>query len=240
MRKRKNMKKRNGYIIHSDSWRIVIATMSSQNRKTGNMVQTWILNRRENPVKSIASGTDARVCGDCPLRGNRGKERGCYNRGKERGCYVNVGHAPLGIWKSWKSGGYQKAESGDYGALFGGREIRFGAYGDPVHIPLPKLAAIAASCAGFTGYTHQWRNPVFRAYRQFLMASVENEKDAKKAWRAGWRTFRIADQGLAGEIECPSARGIECRDCKLCAGNSRPAKSIFIPAHGTGANFIQN
>jgi len=231
MKGNKKMKKQNGYIIHSDSWRIVIATMSSQNRKTGNMIQTWILNRRENPVESLAKGTDARVCGDCPLRGNRGKERGCY---------VNVGQAPLGIWKSWESGGYQKAESGDYGALFNGREIRFGAYGDPVHIPLPKLAAMAASSAGFTGYTHQWRNPVFKGYRQYLMASVENERDAKTAWRRGWRTFRIAETGADGEIECPSARGVECRDCKLCAGNSRPAKSIFIPAHGVGANFIQN
>lgn len=219
-----------GFIIHADSWRVAIATMESANRKTGNMVQLWILSRRENPVEAVAKGTDVRVCGDCPLRGDRGKERGCY---------VNLGQAPLAVWRSWEAGTYPKLDHAGLTRVFRGREIRFGAYGDPVHVPLGKLSTIAGNCDGFTGYTHQWRNPALRGYRRLIMASVESMDDARKAWSLGWRTFRIGERGSRDEVLCPSGRGIECRECQLCSGTSRKAKSVWIPAHGTGKAYIQ-
>lgn len=220
-------KKPKGYIIHADSWRVCILTLESSNRKTGNMAQLWILNRRENPVQSISEGTDSRVCGDCPLRGDGGKQRACY---------VNVGQAPLGVWTAWRAGSY--AHGMPPAEILAGRKIRFGAYGDPVHVPLSKLQWLADHSAGWTGYSHQWRNPLLQGFRALVMASCETEADAREAWKAGWRTFRISDNAIEGEIECPSERGVQCLDCKLCAGTSRRAKSIYIPAHGTGKNFV--
>src|ERR1044072_7826307 len=88
--------------------------------------------------------------------------------GKQRTCYVNVGQAPLRIWRSYNEGSYPKLT--DF-SVFEGRRIRFGSYGDPVFIPFDVLKAIAHHSAGWTGYTHQWRNPLFAAYREFIMAS---------------------------------------------------------------------
>jgi hypothetical protein len=70
-----------------------------------------------------------------------------------------------------------------------------------------------------------------QGYREFLMASCETRADAELAWEMGWRTYRIADAPGVGEIQCPSLRGVSCFDCRLCAGTSKPAKSITIPKH---------
>lgn len=86
----------NGYVLHEDAQRIVIATgfqRKSKYAKTGNMIQVWILVRNENPLEAIKSGSDAAIGGDCPLRGEHGQKRTCY---------VNVSQAPLGIWKGYQ------------------------------------------------------------------------------------------------------------------------------------------
>ena len=43
---------------------VAIATMQTSNRKTGNMVQTWILREDVSPVEASKAGADASVCGD--------------------------------------------------------------------------------------------------------------------------------------------------------------------------------
>lgn len=219
-----------GYLIHSDTLRVVIATgfsRPSENRKTGPAIQVWILHNRMNPVTAVSTGADAAICGDCALRGVRGKERACY---------VNVGQAPYGVFQAWARGSYPKLPDP---SLFNGRVVRFGAYGDPVHIPLPKLREIASASAGWTGYTHQWRNPALHGYRAYLMASCETEQQARQAWAMGWRTFRTGSSGAKGEIECLSdSKGITCTECRLCAGASKPAKSIWISPHGSGAKYV--
>jgi hypothetical protein len=66
------------------------------------------------------------------------------------------------------------------------------------------------------------------------MASVENRADRALAESMGWRTYRIRSRGSevgAGEIDCPSSRGVQCADCGLCNG-ANGAPSISIPAHG--------
>ena len=101
------MKKPNGYILFENDLIVVIATglvRPSDNAKTGGMVQIWILVKAENPVAASKSGADEAVCGDCPLRGVNGSERVCY---------VNLGQAPLGIWKAWERGAYPKAGKED-------------------------------------------------------------------------------------------------------------------------------
>ena len=65
---------------------VVILTMDSANRKTGNMAQVWILLENVNPVQAIADGEDYAICGNCPHRLD-------LTTGK-RSCYVNAGQAP--------------------------------------------------------------------------------------------------------------------------------------------------
>jgi hypothetical protein len=238
------MKKSNGYILYEDSVRVVIATgfvRKSDNIKTGDMVQIWILVKAENPVAAVASGSDVLVCGYCPLRGEV--------------CYVNTGQAPLSVWKCWMRGGYPMAgstssEGGFISSkialrhLFTGRKARFGAYGDPTHIPLPIVKRIAMYSDNWTGYTHQWRNPVLSQYKEFLMASADTEADVAVAHGMGWRTFRVMADGeepQSGEIDCPNyTKGVRCEDCALCAGASRPAKSIVIKVHGAKKKNFAN
>lgn len=233
--------KANGYVLHEDTFRVVIATgfiEPSDNRKTGPMVQVWILVKSEDPVAAVKSGKDGHIFGNCPLRGDHGKERACY---------VNVGQAPLAIWKAWRRGSYPAMQDDQLFDIFAGKFVRFGAYGDPTAIPLAMAQRIADVSAGWTGYTHQWRRPVFQGWRKLIMASVETTKDMQVANSMGWRTFRViplehGSDHHKGEIICPSERGVQCADCLMCSGtsarNSTLKVSIAIPAHGSGAGFV--
>jgi hypothetical protein len=73
----------------------------SANRKTGAMLQTWILRADESPTDAHRSGADASICGPCPLRGSSG--------GANRRCYVNLGRAPLAVHRTVHSGLYPKS-----------------------------------------------------------------------------------------------------------------------------------
>ena len=65
------MQKHKGFILQVGSSPIdgrpfvVILTMNSKNRKTGNMAQVWILREDVDPVAAVASGADETICGDC-------------------------------------------------------------------------------------------------------------------------------------------------------------------------------
>ena len=100
---------------------VVIATMESSNRKTGNMVQVWILRDDINPVEALNTGADVSICGDCPHR---------KQSDGSRSCYVNVGQAPNSVWKSYKAGKYGEFKDLNLSSLHN-RKIRWGAYGDP-------------------------------------------------------------------------------------------------------------
>lgn len=175
------------------------------------MVQIWILPRRQNPIRAVETGHDRVVCGDCPLRGGT--------------CYVELHRAPLSVYRAIDT--YPDLDL----SAFDGRRVRFGAYGDPAFLPLPLVREIAGRSEAWTGYTHQWRRPELQGFREFLMASCETREQAEQAWGLGWRTYRIADTPGTGEIACPSARGVSCFDCRLCAGTAKHARSITIPKH---------
>ncbi|MBO0695599.1 MAG: hypothetical protein J2P56_05800 [Verrucomicrobia bacterium] len=181
------------------------------------MIQVWILAKNQNPVRAAKTGHNAVVCGNCPIKD---------------ACYVDLGKAPLQVWKAYKRGCYPVLPSLD---VFKGRQVRFGAYGDPAFLPFELLRSIAEISAGWTGYTHQWRNPLFSAFKRYLMASVESTDGEAQARFCGWRTFRISRSldPKPNEVVCPNtSRGITCADCGLCRGLSRPAKSIVIEVHG--------
>jgi hypothetical protein len=221
----------NGFILHEDSLRVIIATgfsKASDNRKTGDMIQIWILVRQCDPVTAIKEGLDRLICGNCRHRGD--------GAGKERSCYVNVGQAPQGIWKAWKAGNYPLLRSLE---VFTGRRVRFGAYGDPTHLPLSLALAIAGVSSGWTGYTHQWRKPSLQGWRSILMASVDSIGELVIARSMGWSTFRVGSEASAGESLCASERvGTPCAECLLCAGARNRIESVHIPPHGTGARHF--
>jgi hypothetical protein len=218
---------------------VVIATnieKASRNEKTGNMVQTWILRSDLSPVEAVKSGQDASICGACQHRGE--------GNGKGRSCYVNVFQAPLNIWKTWDRDSYPKALSLDDARKAGkGRMVRLGAYGDPAAVPSEIWEALTAEAKGWTGYTHQWRDPVASDLRRFCMASADSAEERQEAKDAGWRTFRVrSDVEALGkrEIACPASdeggNRTACEKCGLCAGLTRwAAKDIAIIVHGSKA-----
>lgn len=237
-----NVVNNNGFILHENENIAVIATgfgRKSKNPKTGNMIQIWTLVRAENPVAAIKSGADFFNCGNCKYRGIEGKKRTCY---------VRIANAPLAIWKSYTAGGYRHLSSDQYAEKFTGRTVRFGAYGDPAFIPMEIVGAIVAIAKGHTGYTHQWLNPAFAEYRNYVMASCDTPAEYELAKSLGWRTFRVrtADAPMfAREISCPASEEMgkrtNCESCKLCSGAraNDVRKDISIIVHGAGArNFV--
>jgi hypothetical protein len=204
-------------LLHETKTRRIVATFKTRNPKTGDMVQTWIL-PTENPVEARARGRDGVVCGSCPLKSGNG-------------CYVTIHQAPLTVWKKRDYPPFDLSR-------FAGRKVRFGAYGDPVYMPLALAKSIASVSSGWTGYTHQWRSPLYQGWRFLLMASCETEADVALAHSMGWRTFRVSRGApLPSEIRCPSPK-VTCAECRLCRGASIKAKSILIGPHGNRAGRI--
>jgi len=216
-----------GYVIHrgavNGSPFVAIATLKTTNAKTGDMVQIWFLLENENPVRAVKNGTDAlTICQGCPFASGNG-------------CYVNVGQAPQGIWKGFHRGIYPDLFPGDYPAIFSGRKIRFGAYGNPTLLPIAKVKAIASVSNGWTGYFHDWKvNPMAKEYANYFMASTETEDSRRLADSLGYRSFHVSPVKPEKALECLSdSKGLTCARCKLCAGLSKMGKpSIWINPHG--------
>jgi hypothetical protein len=208
----------------------------STNTKTGDMLQTYILREDVSPPDAVALGTDRSICGKCPLRGD--------GNGLGRACYVNVSWAPLSVWKYIRREVdlpilFQRSE-------FAGRFLRLGSYGDPTAIPLDVWNRYLPHVAGWTGYTHQWRDPRFIDYQSICMASVDSIDEYHQARLAGWRTFRVrgsvAEALHTFEITCPASaeagHRTTCAACQLCNGchDGDDRKHITIIAHGSRAS----
>lgn len=212
---------------------VAIATgiiIPSMNRKTGFMIQTWIMNADLPPLDAVRSGEDKSICGNCPLRGDHGKRRACY---------VTLHDVPTRVWHAWKDRRYPKPEDARWAK---DRYIRFGSYGDPTAVPFAIWNDLAKRAAGWTGYTHEWRRTEFQVFRRLLMASIEKPEDAWTAWSFGWRTYRIRlpnDELMPFESVCPASNEAgwksSCLICGQCDG-SRPfdvRRSYAIVAHGS-------
>lgn len=206
---------------------VAVITLNSNNTKTGNMAQLWILNADITPIEANKIGKDISICGMCKHRKFLGGS-----------CYVNVGQAPQGIYKAYKKNKYEFLNINEY-SILNGLSIRFGAYGDPAALPMAILANLKAVALNNTSYTHQWKNPKNDALKSLSMASVDSIKEAKEATKLGWRYFRVASLNSTiqkNEIVCPNVtNGINCKECNLCCGNKINAKNIVIPIHGTWA-----
>lgn len=222
------MKKPTGYILYEGNKNghkfAAIATLKTSNIKTGDMVQIWFLLTDTNPVQAVKDGLDSRtICASCPFASGNG-------------CYVNVGQAPLGIWKAYKRGNYPELDPVRYASVFGARRIRFGAYGNPSLLPIAIVKAIAKVSKGWTGYFHDWReNPMAKEYAKYFMASTETADSFKLAQSLKLRTFHASPVQPKGTRECLSeSHGMECKDCLLCSGLSKAGqRSIWINPHGS-------
>lgn len=197
----------------------------STNAKTGAMVQTYILCADVNPMEGL-NGADTAICGGCvhrknPLTG-------------VRTCYVRIDTGPNNVYKSWKRGIYPTLS--DY-AVFTGRPVRFGTYGDPAAVPLEIWANIKAVAGVTTGYTHQWRAKKFAGLSSICQASAETAEDVAKANTKGFGTFRVLpvlEPVPPNVLHCPASAEMgkvtTCVDCGACDGVSQRNVAIF--AHG--------
>lgn len=220
---------------------VVIATglkSGSQNAKTGNMVQTWILRADMSPVEAVKSGADTAICGDC-------RHKGDIPAGVPRSCYVTVWQAPRSIFESMGRGIYPVVKRGEARDILAGRIVRLGAYGDPAAVPFHVWRNVLRNVADVTGYTHAWKYCDSR-FAQYCMASADSALEKALAEAKGYRVFRVkaADESrVPGEVVCPASaeagKRTNCAACKACGGLSAKARAgIVINAHGIGAKHI--
>ncbi len=216
---------------------IGIAVLQSENEKTGNMIQTYILRADIDPVSALRTGDDESICGGCMHRPTLGGS-----------CYVNVGQSVQSVYRAWCRGSYPLIPPEDGARMMRGRMLRIGSYGDPAAIPADIWKTLMSETNGHTGYTHQWRNPTFEAFRSIVMASADSESDRDTARAAGWRTFRVRTESEtlgAREIVCPASDegGFkrQCISCVACDGASRgPGQaSVAIIVHGSKASRFE-
>lgn len=214
----------------------------SVNKKTGPMAQVWILCRDTHPVEAAKSGDDIGACGGC-----------IHRKLNLDTCYVTLAHGPAAVWRKYKAGGYPHVAGIEWPAGAAPNRIlhrhprvkgvRFGAYGDPMALPIEVIEQVASWFEFWTGYTHQWRRRGSEAYAPFCMASIELAHQAPQAWKRGFRTFST-DPGTADSIECPAdpAAGITCDTCKACGGDSSASgfvSGIWIDPHGRGSQRVE-
>lgn len=232
----------NGYILYDgpsmlDGAPIVaIATLSSKNAKTGNMVQVWILRKDMKPTDAIHTGDDASICGECPHRGE-------IENGKNvrRSCYVRVFHGPHSVYRAYQRGNYEPVEDPrSISRALRNRFVRLGAYGDPAALPSEVIAAIVHRATGWTGYTHSWKDRPELA--QWCMASCDTDRDEREALLLGFRTFRVTAEPMPKlskrHFVCPASeeagKKLQCFECGSCNGKGDGRRSnVQIAAHGT-------
>jgi len=210
----------------------VVATgifSKSENRKTGDMIQTYIIRRDIHPMLARRMGEDKSICGNCKHRENST-------------CYVNLCHGPIGVFHALVDGSYRPYKDSDL-ELFKDRVFRIGSYGDPAAVPFEIWENICKIVKSYTGYTHQWKKCDQRL-KKYCMASVDSiigyTKEYQQARALGWRTFRIRESLdnllMDDECVCPASKeaGVltTCEKCNLCGGMNRAnAKNPVIMLH---------
>ena len=207
---------------------VAIATFKSTNRKTGDMIQTWMLRADVPPIEASQTGKDEAICGQCPLRR--------YHNGA---CYVVIGQGPQNIWKSYKRGLYPLYQPSTHADYFRERGLRLGAYGDPASVPYAVWAPLVGLSTMCTGYTHQYRHPNFdQRITDFCMVSTHTGKESERLHAKGVSTFRVKrinDDFLPGEEPCPyTETGVTCLECGKCLGAG--SANIAIDVHGSTAS----
>ena len=210
---------------------VAILTLKSDNRKTGDVCQVWILRRDVKPTDAINAGEDVSICGNCPHR------KGNSYSGK-RTCYVRM-TGPNSVWKAYKAGKYADDFKWSERHILKGRHIRWGSYGDPAIINPQIFHQINQLAADHTGFTHQWREQFAQVYRGDFMASVDSFADYLDASAHGWKCYYVAPKGQQGHgKQCPATvenSAAQCITCRLCNGMKQ---DIYVEAHGVAAGHV--
>ena len=215
---------------------VVVAVWGSKNSKTGDMLQTYILREDIDPLTASKLGEDFSICGNCAFKGTPTLDPD-KKQAEERTCYVVLGQGPLVVWKGLLRGIYpERTKPHERRAIGKGRMVRIGTYGDGAAVEFEVWRDLIQDAQGHTAYSHNGGDP------EFYMQSADSLADARSAWASGYRTFRVVADAShlvrSHEILCPSDRGVQCVDCRLCGGSSKQAKSIAIVVHGNGAKHF--
>lgn len=221
---------RSPFVSDGDDQFAAIMTFRSDNRKTGNMAQIWLIAENESPLEARKLGLYRIVCGDCAVA---------------KLCYVNLAYRPRTLYAAYKRGDYPDYDWQAHAHVVAGSGVRFGAYGDPVLLPLWLVQSFANLSGGnYTGYTHQWRRPEYQIFRPYFMASCETIADTQLAESMGWRWYMVTTQeSVPGAVLCPNQNTalkqvVLCNTCWACNGaKDRPvgaAQRRSIIAHPTG------
>lgn len=214
---------------------VMIATgfdKSSDNTKTGDMIQTWILPQAEKPNDAVKSGQDSSVCGDCPHRPLTAKAEGNLS------CYVKTFQGPRAVWQAWEAGKYRALSSLPprmrrqlvlRAMAFG---IRMGSWGNPSAVPQDAWEQLPLRESEVrTGYDHLWRQDHAQWMKGLVMASVSSWEEADEAEALGWKAYLfgadVPRKPPKGWTLCPEAvSDITCSKCGLCNGK----RNIYVPA----------
>lgn len=224
----------------------VAAVWSSTNRKTGAMLQTYVMRSDIDPLTASKYGEDFSICGTCQHRGEPtlDPER---KQAERRSCYVQLFQGPLNVFKQFDKGAYALNDNRQARVDLGrGQRVRLGTYGDPAAVPAHVWEEVLTHAKGWTGYTHQQHTPGAAFKPWMTMVSADSLSEAQSAWRKGYRTFRImhdvSDLQRGKEVLCPASeeagKKTTCEKCMLCAGSQQAARSVAIVAHGPGRSFV--
>ena len=216
---------------------VVIAVWSSANRKTGDMLQTYILRSDIDPREANKYGEDESICGNCRHKGTPTFDP-TKALAEGRTCYVNMGQGVLIVYNGFRAGKYPVASPRTVGRK---RNVRIGTYGDGAAAPRYVWDELLSEADGHTAYSHNGGDP------QRYMVSADTLTQAKVAWASKYRTFRVirhvSEIDRTHEVLCPASKEAgykaTCATCLLCGGTSVQAKSIAIPVHGSGAVHFQ-
>jgi len=219
-----------GLSQHDNKPIAAIATMTSNNVKTGNMIQTWIIRTDIEPHEAVKNSQDGSVCGACPFKSGAG-------------CYVRTEQAPLAVYRAYHKGNYKRVSIAEIPLIAINRTVRIGAYGDPAFVPTHIWKALVSNAIGFTGYTHQHKQPWFDPnLTKYCMVSADTIAESEKLNAMGIRTFTaISDKESVpdNQLICPNfTHGVICNDCKLCDGGKN-GKSIIAPIHGVKQKIVK-
>jgi hypothetical protein len=211
---------------------------ASINRKTGPMIQVYVLPETWQPSTGLRASADLGICG------------GCKHRPAGLGtCYVDVAKGADVVWRAYRAGKYGQPH--DVESAIGPNSVmRITAYGDCVALPLatwaPIVDLVRRKNGTVLGYTHHWRSAE-TGFQDFCMASVDSVNEQQAAVNLGWRTFRIRGTKELlrdGESQCPAdsyadvrslcgteKHAVKCVDCRMCSGG-REGPNISLEPHG--------
>ena len=218
-------KRASAYVVEYPSFYLAFTALNgSNNRKTGDMVQTYLIDKERLISEPKTFGAK---CEACPMVNK------CYvSRDK-----LSVRKALVKLTQG-EATSYAFATLDEVLPLLQGRLIRLGTYGDPSAIPLRDLARICESAKGHTGYTHFWRE-VDADYSAYLMSSCESLSDELLSNALGYRAFRVllddqeTHETTQKSVQCLNASvGLTCAECLLCSGTKgKGSSNIYIHEH---------